>query len=204
MAKTYTFQDPYYTIEVPVTTAVAALAIPYCVYHAVKGDLLTPVLLVFFIVAAVYQVWNVVVARAFPKSVTIDDDSISFTLFNKTERYEFADITSFKARSNGRSGRIFLRINEPTPFKGRYWMGTNDFTDGQELFFAIDELECKIHPDGLKAKSRRNAGTLASPEEKDPEKRVSNKDRKKRGGKARAAAVGTKSNKSTKSNESKE
>lgn len=156
MRKTYTFEEPYYTIEVTATTIVAALAAPYCMYHAIRGDLLTPPLLMFFIAAAIYQVWNVVVSGAYPHHVIIDDESISFCWRHRQDRYALDGITEFRARANARNGRIFLRINNPTLFRGRYWIGTHDFTDGRELFTFIDELECKVHPDGLKARARRS------------------------------------------------
>lgn len=200
MAKTYTFEEPYYTIEVTATTIVSALAVPFCIYHVIRGDLLTPGLLMFFIAAAIYQVWNVLVSAAYPHHVIIDDESISFCWRNRQDRYLLDEITEFRARANVRNGRIFLRVNKPTIFRGRYWMGTQDFTDGQELFKYIDELECKIHPDGLKARARRTGATPAE----DPAPReagqeggskagtVSSKGKKKRGARSREAALGTK------------
>lgn len=197
MSKTYIFKEPYYTIEVTVTTVVAALAVPYCVYHAVRGDLLTPALLMFLIAAAIYQVWNVLVSAAYPHHVIIDDESISFCWRNRQDRYVLDEITEFRARANVRNGRIFLRINNPTIFRGRYWMGTQDFTDGHELFKYIDELECNVHPDGLKARARRsNADHPALQEEREGQgdskaRTVANNEKKKRGVRSREAALGT-------------
>ena len=74
MSKTYTFEDPYFTVEVPVTTAVCAVAAVWCTYHAIRGDFLTPALLAFFVVAGIYQVWNVVVSAAYPHHVIVDDE----------------------------------------------------------------------------------------------------------------------------------
>ena len=198
-SKTYTFQDPIFTIEVPVTTAFCAFLIPYGIYHMVKGDLLTPPLLAFFVVAAIYQVWNVVVSAAHPKDVIVDDESISFCLYGRQDRYELDQISDLHVRSNAHNGKLFIRINKPTIFRGRYWVNTQDFNDGRELFNLIEDLEVRVHPDGLKAKARRSnekyledAAKREEKENAEEPKRLSAKDKKKRGARAREAAAGTK------------
>ena len=201
MSKTYTFQDPYYTIEVPVTTVVCGVAAVWCTYHAILGDFLTPALLMFFVAAGVYQVWNVLVSAAYPHDVVIDEESISFVSPNRTDRYPLDEITDLYVRANARSGKLFIRINNPTIFRGRYWVGTQDFTDGRELFDYVMDLECKVNPEGLRAKARRsNEEYLARQErkrrlEEGNQETVSNKDKRKRGARAREAALGTKAEK---------
>lgn len=156
MSKTYIFQDPYYTIEVPVTTAICAAAIFYCAFHAIRGDVLTPPLMLLFMTAAIYQVWNALISRAYPRKVTVDDDSMSFSLFGRTDRYAIDGITEMKVRANPRNGGMFVRINDPSLFRGRYWLNTKYFSDGRELFDYIEGLEMRIHPQGLKARARNS------------------------------------------------
>lgn len=201
MSKTYTFEDPVYTVEVPVTTAVCAVAIVYCAWHAILGDLLTPALMLFFMAAAIYQVWNVMVSAAYPHYVVVDDESISFVSSVRTDRYELDKITDLTVRANARNGRLFIRIENPTIFRGRYWVNTQDFTDGRELFDFVIDLECKVNPEGLRARARRNNEEYLAAQEKKRRKEegvqetVSNKDKKKRGARAREAALGTKAEK---------
>lgn len=155
MSKTYTFQDPYYTIEVPVTTAVSAVAVVYCVYHAIVGGAFTPGLYLLFAAAGVYQVWNVLVSAAYPHDVVVDDESISFVSKTRTDTYRIADLDDISVRANRRNGRLFVRIAHPTIFRGRYWIGSQDFSDGAELFDYLIDLEVTVHPDGIRARSMR-------------------------------------------------
>ena len=201
MSKTYTFEDPIYTVEVPVTTAVCAVAIFYCAWHAVVGDLLSPALMLFFMVAAIYQVWNVLVSAAYPKHVVVDDESISFVSMTRTDRYVLSEIKNLYLRANARNGRLFIRIDDPTIFRGRYWVNTQDFTDGRELFEFVVDLECKVNPEGLRARARRNNEEYLALQEKKRRKEegelesISNKDKKKKGARSREAALGTKAEK---------
>ena len=198
MSKTYTFEDPYFTVEVPVTTAVCAVAAVWCTYHAIRGDFLTPALLLFFVAAGIYQVWNVLVSAAYPHHVIVDDESISFCLYNRCDRYVVDEITDLHVRANVRNGRLFIRIDNPTIFRGRYWVNTQDFTDGRELFDYVVDLECKVNPEGLRAKAMRsNEEYLAYQErkrrlEEGNQETISNTDKKKKGARAREAALGTK------------
>ena len=50
---------------------------------------------------------------------------------------------------------MYIRINDSSLFKGRYWLQTRVMTDGRELFQRICDLEFRIHPDTLKARARR-------------------------------------------------
>lgn len=201
MSKTYTFQDPYYTVEVPVTTVVCALAIPYCAWHAIVGDLLVPALMLFFMAAAIYQVWNVLVSAAYPKHVIVDDESISFVSMTRTDRYVLDEVKNLYLRANARNGRLFIRIDDPTIFRGRYWVNTQDFNDGRELFNFVLDFECKVNPEGLRARARRNNEEYLALQEKKRRKEegdqeiISNKDKKKKGARAREAALGTKAEK---------
>jgi len=201
LSKTYTFEDPYFTIEVPVTTVVCAIAVVYCAWHAIVGDLLTPALMLFFMAAGIYQVWNVVVSAAHPHHVIVDDESISFCLYNRCDRYVIDEVKDLTVRGNARNGRLFIRIDNPTIFRGRYWVNTQDFTDGRELFDYVMDLECRVNPDGLRARARRNNEEYLAQQERKRRKEegtletVSNKDKKKRGARAREAALGTKAEK---------
>jgi hypothetical protein len=193
LSKTYTFKDPYYTIEVPVTTAVCAVAIFYCGWHAIAGDLLSPALMLLFMVAAIYQVWNVLVSAAYPRQVVVDDESVSFVSMTRTDRYVTSEVKDMVIRGGMRNGRMFIRIDSPTIFRGRYWVNTEDFSDGEELRHYLLDLECQVNPNGLRARAMRSA--------QDEERRAAleaagevhagRKAKKKRGGKKRAASLGT-------------
>ncbi len=153
-SKTYTYEEPYYFIEVTLTTIVAELAIVYCAYQLIRGETSIPAVYTMFLIAAVYQVWNAFVSAAYPHHVIVDGESITFCYRKRQDRYPIKSIKALALRANVRNGRIFLRINNPTPFAGRYWIATKVFTDGEELFFYIDDLDNKLNPQALKAKAR--------------------------------------------------
>ena len=39
--------------------------------------------------------------------------------------------------------------------KGRYWLNTRNYNDGQELFRLLLDMEYEKHPESLKARARR-------------------------------------------------
>lgn len=110
---------------------------------------------VFFLAAliAFYTVWNTFVSLSNPSKVILEEDGISFVTFGKTIKYLFDDITVFMAKDFRGSGKIFLRINHHTMFKGRYWIHTREFNDSDELFLYLLKLEYKTHPDSIKSRA---------------------------------------------------
>jgi len=103
--------------------------------------------------AAFYTAWNTFISGANPSRVIVDRESISFVSFRKTERYLYREIHTFLAKDFRGSGKIFLRINRPTLFKGRYWIHAREFNDAEELFLFILKLEYNIHPGSMKARA---------------------------------------------------
>lgn len=158
MRKTYTYLEPYFTIEVTATTAFCALVVVAVAYLMVHGGFwLSDGVLALFGVAAIYQVWNVVVSRANPRTVTYDEggDTLEFSLYKVTHSYHVPELKSLLVRSNPQSGIMFLRVGEPTPLRGRYWVPTRLFSDGKELFDLILDLEYRVDPNSLRAQARR-------------------------------------------------
>lgn len=158
MRKTYTYLEPYFTIEVTATTAFCALVVVAVAYLMVHGGFwLSDGVLALFGVAAIYQVWNVGVSRANPRTVTYDEgaDTLEFSLYKVTHSYHVPELRSLLVRSNPQSGIMFLRVGEPTPLRGRYWVPTRLFSDGRELFDLILDLEYRVDPNSLRAQARR-------------------------------------------------
>ena len=172
MGKTYEFEKKYYLFEVPVTAVFCALMLAICVYNITMGTTSVPALYGMFAIAAVYQLWNLLVSHAYPRYVHIDDESITFELWGRKDRYDLATLDSFLVRSNVVNGNMFIRAGKTSLTCGRYWIGTKKYTDGRELFDAIDALELRVHPDSLKALARERAGAQ-------PAKQGKSKKRKK-------------------------
>ena len=191
--KTYEFEKKYYVIEVPVTAAFCAAMLCLSTYNIVAQKTNMPAVYGMFIVAAVYQLWNLLVSHAYPRYVHLDDESITFELWGRKDRYDFADLDRFLVRSNPQNGRMFIRAGKESLFNGRYWISTKKYTDGDELFHSIDAIELAVHPDSLKALARGVDAQYMEEANEFKEKRAAAKRRRgKKGSKAHNAALGTK------------
>lgn len=153
MKTTYSYLKRYFFIEVTLTGMVCLAALVVCPYLAYKG--IVPGIMIVLMVPAAYQVWNTFIAIANPETVEIDEKAISFSAWGRTDRYAWSDVRSFRVREFPSAGKMYIRINDSSLFKGRYWLQTRVMTDGRELFQRICDLEFRIHPDTLKARARR-------------------------------------------------
>lgn len=119
------------------------------------GLFLAPGLLILFAVVALNQVWNTFVAIANPRVVTIDDGSIAFSAFGRTDRYELPAIREFRIREFPTAGKMYVRVNGGGATRGRYWIQTRVMTEGDDLFRKLLDIEYAKHPDSIKARARR-------------------------------------------------
>ena len=104
-----------------------------------------------------YQVWNTFVAIANPQDVVIDDDTISFRAFGRSDTYRLADIESFSVREVGGDAKVYVRVNGGGLLRGRYWLQLLYMNDGKELFQWIEDFEYRLDPTSLKARARRSS-----------------------------------------------
>ncbi|MBQ9005490.1 MAG: hypothetical protein IJ092_03850 [Atopobiaceae bacterium] len=199
MRKTFEFENPYYTIEVPATIVFCIVVLVWCGYQAIWGNYFAPVILAIFAIAAFYQLWNLVISHAYPRYVHLDGESITFELWGRQDRYDYATVESFLVRSNAQNGKMFIRAGQTSLTRGRYWISTKKYTDGKELFDEIDAIEMAVHPDMLKARSRRENGTYMERSDEIKAQREERKQpTKKKGARTRNAALGTKAQKKEK------
>lgn len=153
--KTYTYEQPFFTIEVLITGIFCAFIAVVCLVFAALQMYLPPALSVMFAVVALYQVWNTFIAIANPEKVTFEDDAISFSAFGRTDRFAYSDISEFRVREFPSAGKMYIRINDGGLLKGRYWIQSKVMSDGEELFNRILDFEYAKHPDTIKARARR-------------------------------------------------
>lgn len=155
MEKKYTYEAPFYFIEVVLVGVVCIAVMIICRALALFYPILPPGLLVFIAIIAFYQVWNTFISLSNPEIVTLSDSEISFAGFNRVHSYKIDELSTFLVRPFPSSGKTYIRVNNHTIFKGRYWVPTKVFSDGKELFAQINELDYKINPDSLKSRARR-------------------------------------------------
>ena len=79
--KTYTYQEPFFTMEVKVEGGFCAFLTVLLAWNAYTNLFGMGILFAIFAIVAFYQTWNTFIARCYSHSVTIGDDEISFELF---------------------------------------------------------------------------------------------------------------------------
>lgn len=155
MKKTYTFQQPYFNIEVVATGLFCLFLTVACVVCALMNLFMPPALLIIFAGVALYQVWNTFVSISNPKEVVIDDGSIAFSAFGRTDCYELSKLDEFRVREFPSAGKMYVRVNGGGFLHGRYWLQASLMNDGKELFQRIQDIEFMKHPETIKARARR-------------------------------------------------
>jgi hypothetical protein len=154
-SRTYTYDATRFLIEVTFTGWFCVFVTVACIIMAIMG--IVPGVMAVCAVVAFYTAWNTFVSRAYPREVTVDDESISFTCFGRTDTYRFADIDDIRVREFPYAYKSYVRINGGGMLKGRYWVRGQWFDDGEELYRRITDIECTIMPDSLKARARAYA-----------------------------------------------
>lgn len=51
---------------------------------------------------------------------------------------------------------MFIRVNKPSLFKGKYWIDLKAYNDYKDLGKSLLEIEENLHPNSLKANIKRN------------------------------------------------
>lgn len=156
--KRYRYNQAKFNVSVTLT-GVFCLVLCVLAVLSIAGviTLIPAALGAFILIIAGYQVWNTFIAIANPQDVVIDDGSISFGAFGRTDRYSFDQITGFNVREMGGDAKVYVRVNGGGLLRGRYWLQLLYMNNGKELFKWIEDFEYKTDPDSLKARARRSS-----------------------------------------------
>jgi hypothetical protein len=152
--RTFTYEKPYFQIEVVATGILCGVVAAWCLWSVSKGSSLAALLL-FVALVAVYQIWNTFVAIANPEVVTVDGHTVSFSAFGRTDSFNLKEVSDFRIREWPSSGKMYIRVGNSSLLKGRYWLQTKQMSDGKELFDTLRDLEFEFNPNSLKAEARR-------------------------------------------------
>lgn len=151
--KRFEYDKTLYFIDVPVTGVVSLIVFLIAVSSVIANRM--PALMVFVGIVAFYSFWNALVARVTPKEVNVSGDTLTLRSFKRTDDYSLPQLKSFKIREFPSAGKMFLRVDGGGLLKGRYWLNTKNYNDGQELFRLLLDMEYEKHPESLKARARR-------------------------------------------------
>lgn len=90
--------------------------------------------------------FDYVVALSHTQMVTIDDNQISFQSLGRVHTYAWDDIVRINIRPVSLNKRIYVRINDASILKGRYWLHLDFMENGQELRDYLEALMESRHP----------------------------------------------------------
>lgn len=153
--KTYTYQEPFFTMEVKVEGGFCAFLTVLLAWNAYTNLFGMGILFAIFAIVAFYQTWNTFIARCYSHSVTIGDDEISFELFGRSQTYKISELKEFQIRGGSRGGKMYVRVGKHNALYGRFWISTDVYEDGEELASRLIEIENAVDPDSLRVQARR-------------------------------------------------
>lgn len=153
--KTYTYQEPFFTMEVKVEGGFCAFLTVLLAWNAYTNLFGMGILFAIFAIVAFYQTWNTFIARCYSRSVTIGDDEISFELFGRSQTYKISELKEFQIRGGSRGGKMYVRAGKHNALHGRFWISTDVYEDGEELASRLIEIENAVDPDSLRVQARR-------------------------------------------------
>lgn len=153
--KTYTYQEPFFTMEVKVEGGFCAFLTVLLAWNAYTTLFGMGILFAIFAIVAFYQTWNTFIARCYSHSVTIGDDEISFELFGRSQTYKISELKEFQIRGGSRGGKMYVRVGKHNALHGRFWISTDVYEDGEELASRLIEIENAVDPDSLRVQARR-------------------------------------------------
>jgi len=112
-------------------------------------------LYLFILMVCVFTFWETFISLSNPKEVIISEEGITFKAYNKQHDYKWEDIERFRLKEFIHARKLYLTINKPTIFRGKYWINCFYMNDTDEIFTFLLKKECEVHPNSLKAHSRK-------------------------------------------------
>jgi hypothetical protein len=86
------------------------------------------------------------VSLSHPEKVTLSDQDIVFSGFGRHHVYTFDKIKRINIRKTAFTKSIYVRINDASLFKGRYWLQIETLSEGKELQEFLTKLVEAKHP----------------------------------------------------------
>lgn len=108
------------------------------------------------IVVTVYGIFNNVISLSNPSKIIDNEEYIEFYSFGRKHRFYWNNIKYIRIKEFNNK-KIYLRIGNPGLLKGRYWIKTSMYDDGNEIYEKLTELEKKLHPNLIKFRNKANS-----------------------------------------------
>lgn len=124
---TYTYDRRRYLIDVLFPTYVSCAGLPLSVILFIAGVL--PPLMLLLAVVCGYSVLNAFVAHSYPRKITLDGESLRLESFGRVDEYPAGSITRLRLSPTPEGMRLYARVNDSSPTRGRYFLVCGDMYD---------------------------------------------------------------------------
>ena len=158
-AYTYDPRRYLFDVKVPGFVGAGAVVVAYAMFYL---GILGPLALVIGVVG-LYTAFNTFLAHAYPRVVTLDDQTLALESFGRRDEFRIDEITQIAVRENIRYTSLYIRLNGGGISRGRYFIACKDMAGGDEAradalyrFFLC--LEGRLHPDSMRVAARRDRG----------------------------------------------
>lgn len=176
MNKTYYYDKKIYAYRVTMIGVISGIILLYATLQLLINPNNWLMIGPFFI--GLYAFWETFVSVANPSSVTITDDSVTFSAYGRSHTWYWKDVTKLQVKEFPTAKKLFIRFNDPGYFKGRYWVAALEFNDTNELYNYFLDKEFELHPDTLKGRARQSSIDSKKAKEKEAAEKAERRKRK--------------------------
>ena len=148
---TYKYNKKKYFITVTLTSIFIIFLLIYAVIKNIFNFSIN--IYTFIILASCYELFNIYIAGVKPLEIELDSQRLILKGYRKEDIYEIQDLKYMMTKELANK-RLYLRVNNYSLFKGRYWIDTKSYENSENLYLNIMELERLICPNQLKYNHR--------------------------------------------------
>lgn len=153
--KNYYFRKDLYLFDVVIPTLLCIALLVVSAYMIFKNKSVSTIWTLVCMLST-YTVFNNIGSFSNPYRVSLSDTSIEFESFKVIHTFQISEVKKLNIREFPSAGLIYLRLDNNLS-KGRYWIKTQKFIEGKELFKKLIEIEYKKNPDSLKSYARNTS-----------------------------------------------
>ena len=147
----YKYDKKKYFITVTLTSIFIVLLLIYAVIKNILDFNIN--IYTFIILASCYELFNIYIAGVKPLEIDLDSHRFILRGYRKEDIYEIQDLKYMMTKELANK-KLYLRINQYSLFRGRYWIDTKSYENSENLYLNIMELERLICPNQLKYNHR--------------------------------------------------
>ncbi len=147
----YKYDEKRYLFAVTIPTIFMFIILVYSLMLNIKDPQIN--IYTLYIIVCIYGISNNLISVSNPKMIIDDGKQIKFYSFGRTHEYEWEQIKRIRIKEFYNK-KIYLRIDNPGLLKGRYWIKSAMYNNGEELYIKLKNLEEKLHQDTMEFRNK--------------------------------------------------